>query len=251
MTILVGVKCKDGIVIGADSIATSAMGFNPLVQLLSNDKLQKVGNYGIMASTGSVGLSQRFKAILDAQWTAGNHTKSDPVKYMSEIAQLMVADCNATGVPRSNHGGLGFGALLAMIIKNKPYLIEFGTSDFQPEIKQGRLFSVAIGGGQVLADPFLAFVSRVLWEDAEPTVEMAKIGVYWVLDHTIKYAPGGVGEPIRLGVVRQINGQWTSEILDDAQEQAQFIQELESNICPKKSVDAAPATAVPTLGTLA
>jgi hypothetical protein len=39
------------------------------------------------------------------------------------------------------------------------------TYDFQPEIKRGKLFFVSMGSGQPLADPFLAFVKRVLWKD--------------------------------------------------------------------------------------
>jgi hypothetical protein len=31
-----------------------------------------------------------------------------------------------------------------------------------------------------------------------PTVDQARFGVYWVLDHTIKLAPGGVGGPIKM-----------------------------------------------------
>lgn len=244
MTILVGVKCKDGIVIGADSVATSTMGHNPLVQILSNDKLQLIGNHGIMASTGSVGLSQRLKAVLDKLWTAGT-SRNDPVQYMSEVAKLTIQDFANTMLQRTPQGGIGFGALLAMIIQSKPYLFEFGTTDFQPEMKQGKLFAVSIGSGQLLADPFLAFVSRVLWENTEPTVEMAKVGVYWVLDHTIKYAPGGVGEPIRLGVLKQTDGQWKAELLEDTQEQAQFIQELESKICPKEQVESATTSEPP------
>lgn len=247
MTILVGVKCSDGIVIGADSIATSTMGPNPLVQLVSNDKLQLVGNLGIVGSTGSVGLSQRLKAVLDKLWTAGTH-RNDAIAYMAQVAKLTIDDFANTGVQRTQHGGVGFGALHGMIVGGKPYLFEFDTVGFQPEIKQGRRFSVAIGSGQLLADPFLAFVSRVLWEDVEPDVEMAKVGVYWVLDHTIKYAPGGVGEPIRLAVLKQVGRDWQAELLDDTQEQAQFIQELESRICPRDSIECATASEPPTLG---
>jgi hypothetical protein len=64
------------------------------------------------------------------------------------------------------------------------------TYDFQPEIKRGKLFFVSMGSGQPLADPFLAFVKRVLWKDQTPTVDAAKIGVYWALSHTIDCASG-------------------------------------------------------------
>jgi hypothetical protein len=40
VTVLVGVRCTDGVVIGADSIATSAMGQLPLIHLESEPKIQ-------------------------------------------------------------------------------------------------------------------------------------------------------------------------------------------------------------------
>ncbi len=246
MTILVGVKCHDGVVIGADSIATSAAGLHPLVQITSNDKLQTVGNHGLVAATGSVGLAQRLKAILDKHWSDRTHSKT-AVEYMNAVSAAMVQDCQNTGVPRTAQGGLGFGSLVAMIISNKPVLFEFGVTDFQGEQKHGRLFSVSIGSGQILADPFLAFVSRVLWHDKEPSVEMAKIGVYWVLSHTIQYAPGGVGHPIKLGVLRHDGKNWLNEILDDTQEQEQFIKDIESRIDPSSIVENAPTTPIPKL----
>ena len=205
MTILVGVKCTDGIVIGVDSIATSAHGRNPLVQIVSNDKLQLVGNKGLLAATGSVGLAQRIHLIADKMWTDRKYS-GGAMKVATEFTAASVADFASTNVQMSQQHGLGFGALLGMVIDNKPELIEFGTTDFQPEIKQGNLFAVSMGSGQILADPFLAFVSRVLWHGKMPDVKLGKAGVFWVLDHTIKYAPGGVGEPIKLGVLQKMHG---------------------------------------------
>lgn len=64
MTVLVGALCVDGVVIGADSIATSALGLHPLIQIRSDDKVIIVGDKVIIATTGSVGLSQRFILLL-------------------------------------------------------------------------------------------------------------------------------------------------------------------------------------------
>jgi 20S proteasome alpha/beta subunit len=71
MTILVGVKCSDGIVIGADSIATSAAGHSPLIHLQSNNKIEIFGNSIIVAATGSVGFSQRLKHHVEQAVSGG------------------------------------------------------------------------------------------------------------------------------------------------------------------------------------
>jgi Proteasome subunit len=247
VTILVGVCCTDGVVIGADSMATSSMGPHPLIKIQSNDKLQIVGDRVILATTGAVGLSQRLKAIVDKYWNDKGFQNSN-TKCMTEISKLGLDDFIGTHVPRTQQG-LGFGALLAAPLKDGPCLIEFGTTDFQPEIKHGKMFWVSTGSGQVLADPFLAFVNRVLWQEKMPTVELAKIGVYWCLSHTIKYAPGHVGEPIRLGVLKRRDGQWHAAILEEreTEEQAQFIVELERRIgvSPTETVEKADSSVPP------
>jgi hypothetical protein len=81
----------------------------------------------------------------------------------------------------------------------------------------------------MLADPFLAFVCRVLWKTEMPTVDLGKFGVYWVLSHTIKLAPGKVGPPIRLATLRQVKGTWIAAE-QDTQESSQYIEALEDYI---------------------
>jgi hypothetical protein len=114
-------------------------------------------------------------------------------------------------------------------LKDGPFLAEFATNDFQPEIKTDKLFFVSMGSGQMLADPFLAFVSKVLWKNKMPAVDEAKFGVYWVLDHTIKLAPGKVGPPIRLATLRKVENVWVAAE-QDTQEFAQYVDEIEQHI---------------------
>ncbi|MER9949947.1 hypothetical protein [Mesorhizobium sp. M0047] len=229
MTVLVGVLCSDGVVIGADSIATSAIGMNPLVQLQTNGKIQILSDQVIVAATGAIGFSQRLNFHVE-QAIKGDVFKNLKInECTTNISKRFLTDCAGSMVQQSSRG-LGFGALLAAFIQGEPRLIEYGTQDFQPEIKKDALFFVSMGSGQMLADPFLAFISRVLWKDAPPTVEQGKFGVYWALDHAIKLAPGGVGAPIKLSVLSQVNGAWVASLLPDTQEQAQYIVELEGHI---------------------
>jgi hypothetical protein len=139
---------------------------------------------------------------------------------------------------------------MAAAVKDGPFLAEFGTTDFQPEIKTGKLFFVSMGSGQMLADPFLAFVCRVLWDSKMPDVDRGKFGVYWVLAHTIKLAPGQVGPPIRLATLRQAKGVWVAEE-QDTQESAQYIDELEKHIggfAPQATIEEATVEPVPQPG---
>jgi 20S proteasome alpha/beta subunit len=58
VTVLVGVRCSDGVVIGADGIATSSMGAAPLIHLEADPKIRLFSDTVIMATTGSVGYAQ-------------------------------------------------------------------------------------------------------------------------------------------------------------------------------------------------
>ena len=105
-----------------------------------------------------------------------------------------------------------------------------------------------MGSGQMLADPFLAFVNRVLWQGNFPSLELGRLGVYWTLDHVIKCAVGGVGGKIRIAMLRQKDGAWVASDMSETEEPAQFLGELEASIAVQASrlVMEAPATAPPT-----
>lgn len=66
MTILVGVRCSDGVAIGADGIATSAMGAFPLMHMESDPKIRIFGNSIILATTGPIGYTQRLYHHVEA-----------------------------------------------------------------------------------------------------------------------------------------------------------------------------------------
>ena len=133
-----------------------------------------------VVSTGSVGLGQRVEQAVKAAYQYGSfdHTKHS---YMGSLASDVVSDFKRTGVPYTAHdGGYRFGALVAAPMEGCGELIEFDTHGFQPEFSgrqtPKRAF-VSMGVGQTLADPFLAFVSRVLWRGTEPTVATGIVGV--------------------------------------------------------------------------
>ena len=235
MTILVGVRCTDGVVIGADSMATSSAGPQRLIQILSDDKINIIDDKIIIACTGAVGLAQRVHEVVKNAWNPPHKLFQKPcVECVKGIAHAVVEDFQSTGVVRNHpsQGGWGFGTLMAAPLDGKAQLIEFGSLDYQPEIKKDHLHFVSMGSGQVLADPFLAFVSRALWGGEPPNVQMGAFGVYWVLSHTIKFAPGGVGEPIKIAVLKKEGKDWVARSVegDELQEPEQHVTEIEKLI---------------------
>lgn len=250
MTVLVGVRCTDGIVIGADSAATSAAGQQPVVSYPLADKINIVGNRIIHASTGMVGLGQRVGEIIKDAHDNKKHFQKSCMDCCKEITRAVITDFKSTNVLFHNQLGYGFGTLVAGPFGSSHELVEFAPMDYQPEIKRDKLFFVSMGSGQTLADPFLAFVARVLWHNELPTTDRAMFGVLWVLSHTVAYAPGGIGEPLSLAVLRKVSGKWQARKLDEEelQEPKQHIAEIEKRLgsYPEKMLEEAAASAPPT-----
>ena len=109
MTILVGVRCTNGAVIGADSMATSSIGQQRLIQILSDDKINIIDNKIIIACSGAVGLSQRFRAVVKAAWDPPKKLfQKSCYECIREITRAALQDFEHTGVPRlpPQQGGL-------------------------------------------------------------------------------------------------------------------------------------------------
>lgn len=225
MTVLIGVRCSDGVVIGADSAATSAVGNIHLLKLAS-DKIVIVGNRVIVAGTGQIGLGQRFAE--QVKLAHDNRLfQSTPVEVAKQLSAMGRNDFAQTGASMG-----AYGVLVAAPADGVGQLIEFATADFQPELKTGKIHFVAMCSGQMLAEPFMSFVDRTFWKSKAPDVKTALFGVHWALAHTIKCAPGGVGDPICLATL--INGKngWLAELVSDEvlQEQSEHMAAIEDRI---------------------
>ena len=85
MTILVGILCKDGVVVGTDSSATFAAGqFRTIEQ--ETKKIDIISGQIIVAGTGQIGLGQRFYSQIHGGW----HDKNIVVKHRLRWQKLCV-----------------------------------------------------------------------------------------------------------------------------------------------------------------
>lgn len=225
MTVLIGVRCTDGVVIGADSAATSAAGNLHLLKLAS-DKIIIVGDRVIVAGTGQIGLGQRFGYQVKQAHDAKLFQKPT-IEVAKQLAAMGSNDFGSTGASKGS-----YGALVGAPIEDSGQLIEFAVADFQPELKNGKIHFVAMGSGQTLAEPFMSFVDRTFWKSKAPDVKAALFGVHWALAHTIRCAPGGVGEPICLATLQKGKGGWHAEMVSEEvlQEQAEHMAAIEDLI---------------------
>lgn len=240
MTVIVGILCEDGVVLGADSALT--YGPRPGGWTMEHPgalKLEVIGSI-VTGTAGSVGLGQRANQAVQALSREGALDRPDVVECGRVVSRVVIEDFKQTvsaDQVSDKGGGWGLGMLLGLVTEGKPQLIEFDPSGFHPEVKGypdpsrgdrvGRF--ATLGSGQVLADPFLAHAYKLLFGDRIPTVARARLAVAWTIEHVIRYNVGGVGGDLKLAVLECRDGIWRSGHVDAGETRMQ-LAELEKHV---------------------
>jgi hypothetical protein len=210
VTALVGIYCKDGVVIGADSAATSAAAGGLRLVEMPVKKIEIIDDRMIIAGTGQIGLGQRFCARTSELWLAKRLSGMDHFTAANTIADNAIKDF------ASSNARMGqYGALVAFPAKGDRHLVEFATDDLQPEFKNTNLWYGSMGSGQTIIDPMLGLMREVFWSDGPPTVQDAIFATTWLLDHAVAINPGGVNAPVRIAVLEKFKGEWKARLLTD------------------------------------
>lgn len=212
MTAIVGVLCRDGLVIGTDSSTTFGTGFGPTIEQ-PTEKLSIIEKAVIVAGTGQVGMGQRFNRIVEVAWGkkafGGQNHHIDVGKALAKAA---LEDFSSTFAHQKQ-----YAALVGFSLGAKPHLCEFAISDFQPEFKDERIWYCSMGSGQPITDPFLALMREVFWAGGPPTVQDATFAVTWTLDHAVNVNPGGINAPVRIAVMeKKVGGGFAARMLDES-----------------------------------
>lgn len=220
MTSIVGVLCRDGAVIGADSAATfGGRTFRTIEQ--STEKLDIVGGEVIIAGVGSAGLRQRFRDLVEGAWKDGLFRKARAIELGKYFATNAMQDFGSTRAPQG-----AFGAMLAFPCKDEPFICTFDPEHFQPELIEKRLWYDSMGSAKAITDPFLALMRRAFWKSGPPLVYDAVFAVTWALQHAIEVNPGGVNGPIRIAILERQESGLKARLLseDDLLEHKQNVE---------------------------
>ena len=212
MTLLVGVLCDGGVVIATDSAATlGSMGQATVMQ--PTVKVEIVRDDTLIATSGAVGLSQRLAAELDDVFAdnklAGVKKSAKAMTllrtvFWQHIGQELEA-ARAAG-PVVGQGVAQLSALqstlVAMCFGGQPRLYQFDQQG-APEEASTHLPFVCLGSGQSNADPIMAFLKGLLWDDGQlPTIANGIFAAVWTVSQSIAVAPMYLGEPVRVYVLR-------------------------------------------------
>lgn len=227
MTLIIGIKCAEGIVLGADGAATlGVLGQTTARQVTK--KLSILDDVIVLGVSGPVGLAQRTQGETEALWASKALSGKKPFEAMAIIRlalwkhlepELKAAQV-AMGVvgPQAAAQSAVCSTLLALPVSKNACLFQF---DHQgaPEEASDKLPFVAIGLGQPIADPFLAFLRRIFWPGRLPNLSEGVFTTLWALNHAIATAPGGISEPTQIVVLERSNDAWRARELPEEEQQ--------------------------------
>ncbi len=198
MTLIVGIRCSDGVVIGSDSAMTFGVGRAHTIVQPFRQKIEIINDRVILAGTGSIGLSQRFADTIRESWSSNALENLAAVDVGRRLARAAIIDLQQTGATPG-----AYGALVALPCAAGAELIEFASDDFQPEVKADDNWYVSIGAGQPVADPLLGLFRKVFWGDQPPDIRDGVLAATMVLKLACEMAPAGVSAPIHLATLQR------------------------------------------------
>lgn len=245
MTLIVGVKCSDGIVLGADSVATYATQLGqPIIRQDTVTKLHITSGKIAVAVSGPISLSQNYSDEMDSYiQTKGNKVNwRNTAEAKTEISRMFwkhagpaweKASVVAKAVGGAAHVECLHSSATAFAIGDEPHLIQFSMQCNAEEVTQDLPF-VALGSGQPPADTFLAFIRRIFWPLGLPSLIDGQIATIWTLDEVIKTNPGGVGGEVKVVLLRkdEKSSHWKcSELsVDEIDTHRQLITDIENRM---------------------
>jgi hypothetical protein len=227
MTVLVGIRCKDGVVIGSDSSATFGTATGVTIEQPTR-KIEVIDGALIVAGTGQMGLGQRFCAQLETMHKSGPANAKCYIGKSAVEAGKMMASAAISDFASTDARKGSYGALVAFCTRKELHLCEFASTDLQPELKTDHLWYASMGSGQAIADPFLALMRKVFWTDGMPSLADGIFAAAWTLQHTIDINPGGVNGPVRLATLTWADGTPNSKAVARFLTEEEIGQHMES-----------------------
>ena len=196
MTLVVGILCTDGVVIGTDSAATQVENQMQTIEQPNREKIRVIDNKVIVAGTGSSGLGQRFEHEVRKCFGDNSLRGKEAIEVGCMLSRVAIKNFQSTLV-----SPIGYGALMAFPCKSELALIEFQVGNFQPELKTKSSWYVSMGAGKPVADPLLGFMRRVFWGDSPPSRQEGVFAAAMVLTLGCEMAPQGVSKPIQIATL--------------------------------------------------
>jgi hypothetical protein len=108
VTLIVGIKCSDGVVLASDSAATYNQGLQFTIGQQVDTKIHQVGDEVLYMSTGAIGVSQILREAIENLATVKGYAKA----HSSAEAMSLVADIIAQKVRKLVEPAVGLVSLV-------------------------------------------------------------------------------------------------------------------------------------------
>jgi len=206
VTIIVGILCTDGIVIGSDSQATYNVGVD--IKRLDCTKIESVTfvdtKEAILAGSGMMAYITRFSEIMTDEGKRCSIISNRAVANIAEstinkITKKYVIDrSEELGVPIDNPnsvGSLNFAIMLTHYFDGKPYLFNIYPEGLAE--KQERYASLGSGS------PFADYILSKLYYDSLSLKDGVRLAAY-IIEEVKKVDPN-VGGPTKIFTINKDN----------------------------------------------
>jgi hypothetical protein len=199
-------------------------------------KLSVVGGQAVLAVAGHDGLAQEMALSLERSLGEPEQREATESMLRSKLRDALAAPVQRTvALHRTLQGLPGFGvtsneyvisqSLLAIPFNNSLRLFVLDPECSLTEVTQN-LACAAVGSAKQIADPFLAFLRKVLWDEPDhPNIAQAELTAYWTVRHAIENNPAGLSYPIQI-VVMTRSGGGSIEIVERGEREMDVMQQV-------------------------
>jgi hypothetical protein len=241
LTLIVGIRCSDGVVLASDSAATYAQGIAPTVGQQAVTKVHQIEDSMLFAATGAIGISQILcnalpKVLQGPLKQSAVTTSADAMlevskKIREQVASLFESASRVVPLVGQHEAKVTVlcRSMVALAFRGGCHLYQFDYSG-APEQATKDLPFISLGSGQNIADPFLALLKRILWHEREPTVPEGRFVAAWTISHVAKTNPGGVALPLQMASLQIKSGKPTIEFVAEPAEHYQAIEAAEASL---------------------
>jgi hypothetical protein len=216
VSLIVGIRCTDSLVLAASGPGTmpSEDGLPPARQW--SKKLRVVAGQAVLGVTGHDGLAQEMALSLERSLAEPDERESADDVLRAKLRDALAVPVQRTvAIHRTLQGLPGFGitsneyvvsqSLLAIPFRDSLRLFLLDPECSVTEVTD-ELGCATIGGAKAVADPFLAFLRKVLWDDRLPDAALGELSAYWTMLHVAETSPGALTFPIQMVVIRREAG---------------------------------------------
>ncbi len=211
MSLIVGIRCADAVVLAASGPSTMPSDDGLPAARQWTKKLQVVGGQAVLGVSGHDGLAQEMALALERSLSEPEKRDISEDMLRDKLREALAAPVQRTvAIHRTLQGLPGFGItsneyVVSQSLLGIPFHGVLRLFMLDPECSLTEITPdlawAAIGSSRSTAEPFLAFIKKVLWDSGRPNVAQAELAAFWTLKHAIEYNAAGLSHPIQLTVM--------------------------------------------------